>query len=398
MAQYIMGQQQANKTNDLVFKNQTGAMGGMEQLESATADPVNLNAADKVASHMLTAQATDGKQELRDAVQGDDPSAPVGQAYGTAMANNSLDATANKLGVNKHARAHIGEAYVTSSVSQGGADHLKDFSKPDIAGQPATRDFIWGYHYAAVIAEALAGDDHMLLENYNRNSEPVELLEELKTANYANFQAAMTGKDYSTIGNPRNKAKAMLADVLENAGTARDQAETQAAAILQAYMQKAMNLWYFRMVGTGLNQSFHETQANSGYFVNPLTMVVRPSRKVKVEKIYFNRSSAVIDTPSRGRISLPGTVGQMVADLTRYPGIKLKITGYANKKMFGRSNTDLALNRANAVKTFLITLPALTPFAARIETINGGDDTAFPAEVGKTAVEASRRAEIKTDD
>src|ERR1043166_4816907 len=66
-----------------------------------------------------------------------------------------------QLGVNKYARADIGQSYVINSAKLEGEEGF-------------------AYHAAAVVANSEDGKDHLTLENYNRASSRTALIKELR--------------------------------------------------------------------------------------------------------------------------------------------------------------------------------------------------------------------------
>ncbi|MEI2421572.1 hypothetical protein V6O07_14955, partial [Arthrospira platensis SPKY2] len=101
------------------------------------------------------------------------------------------------LGINQAAWANVGQGYVTQSIFD------KDGTKTDYAKDSApTNQFVWGYHFSAVVAQSLQGDDQIAMENYNRFTSELkdartELLEELKKkfAVEISGQIDLTGND-----------------------------------------------------------------------------------------------------------------------------------------------------------------------------------------------------------
>src|SRR5690242_17145772 len=64
--------------------------------------------------------------------------------------------------------ARIGQAYVTQSI----ADQVN--SKIDYGAGGKKRQFAWGYHFGAVVAQSTDGADQVTMENYARKTDLIE--------------------------------------------------------------------------------------------------------------------------------------------------------------------------------------------------------------------------------
>lgn len=209
-----------------------------------------------------------------------------GQNYGTQSRHGGRDNTAQNLGINQHAKAQVGEGYGTYSVDSGVGK--TDFSTTDIHGAPVVRGFMWGYHYAAVVASSLDQQDTITLENYNRADDTTALLNQLAQSLFNTFvnaadqlAAPMPGANDSR-SEQADKYKAIYLKAEELRGTAALQAEQNYNNAIKEESGKA---WYFAIQGPQAGQSFHEKAVASGYYANPLTVrVARPDFELAREE------------------------------------------------------------------------------------------------------------------
>lgn len=234
-------------------------------------------------THKLAEQLTNGNLNLNQASEalGNNSSPKVGKEYGKALRNGEIQDKAQNLGINEFAKANVGEAYTTQSIfdEQGTKN---DYSK----GDNNLNQFVWGYHYAAIVAESLEKADQIALENYNRNSDInnaiTTLLGELKQR----FAAQLNGVDLN------GDEKTQIGQIMQIVEQSQEQAKT-----LYNNMFKELNnqssQWYFRMIGSGQGQSFHEQMADSNFFVNPMTLGVinRPMNQMSIS---FNEGAHTI--------------------------------------------------------------------------------------------------------
>lgn len=209
-------------------------------------------------------------EEAKEAIGGEkkDMAPKVGKEYGKASREGGKAKNSTKeLGINENAWAKVGQAYITQSIFDESGSK-KDYAKSD---EP-TNAFVWGYHFSAVIAESLEKEYQIAMENYNRDSDikasKTELLNELKSK----FKDKIKGLEL------KGDEVAQIGKISEYINKNIEVSEKEARA---AYgrMWKANNgsvnaHWYFRMIGQGKNESFHEQMASSPYFVNPMTLAV----------------------------------------------------------------------------------------------------------------------------
>ena len=100
--------------------------------------------------------------------------------------------------------------------------------------------------------------------------------------------------------------------------------------------------WYFRMVGSGEGQSFHEQMEDSRAFRNPMTVAVTGAKR----RVRFKKGShKLID---RHRETVVRVAQQLVADLEFDKGRKVKVSGFAN------TNLSTAQARSEAVVEILL--------------------------------------------
>jgi outer membrane protein OmpA-like peptidoglycan-associated protein len=377
-------------SSEVVFDNQDDPTASEQKLPSTESD-TSMPVSTRIANYMTT-MGTDGSNEgLEMAVKGGGHDTPVGEAYGRASGTGALDTQAEALGVNQFAHPKVGEGYATASVTAGPGHDREDFSQMQPLDKPrqiAPGGLTWSYHFAAVAAASIDGADHVTLENYNRGIETKEKLDEIVDDLDTTESVLIASLNIPPKTKQAERAKLILAAIYERAGALKVAAEARAKAAVELPVG---TMWYFKMFGSQAGQSFHEAQVASGFFVNPLTMRVRPPTKTQPIKVFFGKSSSTLLTTDNARLIMPGVINGIISDLTKHPDRTVEVTGYANTKMFG-SNTTLAGQRADTVKQILITqgVPG-----ARIVVVNGGEGVVMPKENGKSQTESNRQAVIK---
>lgn len=205
-----------------------------------------------------------------------------GKRYGTQAGHKQLDKKAKQLGVNQYANPDVGEGYATFSLA-GSNDKQIDYLKT--GDEREILKSIWGYHFATVVAKSLDGKDTITLENYNRSDDVFgqlkKIIDRLIQGNGPKFKSIVDqvkpGKDDSRTETQQKLQKAL--QVARN--SSEEKAQNDFTSILQSY--NAIESWFFAMQGSGKGQSFHEQQAQSDAFVNPLTLRVRPRDKRREE-------------------------------------------------------------------------------------------------------------------
>lgn len=211
----------------------------------------------------------------------------TGREYGLAQAGPGLPQRAEELGLNRAARADVGEAYLTQTVAAASGTQ-DDYT----SGQKQTRGFIWGYHFGAVVAQSGDGADRVTMENYNRDSDikagRAALLQDLQVR----YQERLQG--VALEGDERHRIGRILVELQGQGDRSVEAALAAYGAMYKERLSRTGAMWYFRLVGSRQGQSFHEQQADSGYFANPMTLVVAnlsmPSRHV-----LFAVGSAALD-------------------------------------------------------------------------------------------------------
>jgi outer membrane protein OmpA-like peptidoglycan-associated protein len=291
----------------------------------------------------LSAGGVVSKDTAATAMQrGDEPAS--GKAYGEASQAGTTAASAAALGLNEHARARIGEAYVTQTIANPeGHSERKDFSRGGM--EHAT---VWGYHFGAVVAESLDGDDQITLENYRRGDEiqkgAAALLEQLKH-DFADQLSDLAGeRTEEQVGRAIRIIEGQLA-------TTQTQAYEAYRALVKERIASEAELWYFRMVGRDPGQSFHEQMAQSDAFANPLTMAVTGSSEPAT--IYFPESQSTLSDGAQNL--LRRFARNYAADPHRHLVRRIRVIGACPELNFEYRRRSLAQARADAAVDFLAT-------------------------------------------
>jgi len=267
-----------------------------------------------------------------------------GKNYGLAAA--SIGPRAQTLGVNEFARARVGEGYVTQSIgTEQGTD--VDFT----SGAAQQRQFIWGYHYSSVVAESTDRRDQIAMENYARTRDWIDgraaLLAALKTQFASRISGlALAGKDHLQIGHILHYLETGIRATVQEASDAYGQMFTER-------LKDTGAMWYFRMVGSAAGESFHEQQARSGYFANPLTMAVTNLALPSENTVMFADGSSTLDGQAQAALGrFARTLQTRVsrgAQVTR-----VKVVGYASGSGLGVTSGRLARARATSAAGFLV--------------------------------------------
>lgn len=204
------------------------------------------------------------------------PGKKYGRATRKLAGRNAFGPRAADIGINEDAWAHEGEAYVIQSIYSRTGD-TRNYSDP--AETPVDGGF--GYHFAAVVAEALNGRDAVTLENYRRSGEveqaATQLLQHLK-ANFAHHvsDAVLYGNVYGGAPRDQEKIGAILHYIETHAAADFNQASAKWDQIVrEGFIGPTVGgLWYFRLVGKNPAQSFHRELSASGWFPSPMTLVM----------------------------------------------------------------------------------------------------------------------------
>jgi hypothetical protein len=203
-----------------------------------------------------------------------------GESYGKYARTKKGRRKARQMGINEYASPKVGEGYATYSLA---ASETKQIDYLQTGSAREALQSIWGYHYAAVVAKSNDGKDTVTLENYNRTDDIYKLLVEvMKRQIAANANKFKDTLDEVTPvdGDQRPDTQRKLMRVLEVArGISPDDAQSAFLQIANSYA--ASESWFFKMQSQKKGQSFHEQQAASGAFVNPLTLRVRPQDDIR---------------------------------------------------------------------------------------------------------------------
>jgi len=298
----------------------------------------------------------------------------VGRAYGLQQGRGDLDQAEQSLGVNKYAKAGVGQGYMTETLASTPTETKKDYSEMTpgkLWGEnPAKRESVWGYHFAAVAAQSLDGADQITLENYNRTVEMNEKLAGLERQMEQRYRnqhgraalALLKQQMTADTGSAKDRIGMIQATLIK--GAKATALESQDA--IRNVLENAGKMWYFRMVGSKSGQSFHELMAQSGYFANPMTMVVEaPIEASRTDGFFALDSAALAGVELNG---FKGPAPSMIADLRRRPARRMTITGYMTADESGRDDT-LSQQRAQNAKQLLVNngVPA-----GQIDAVEGG--------------------------
>lgn len=218
-------------------------------------------------------------------------------------------ARARQLGINEHALADVGEGYVISR--SGAMPGMVSFDQYLAALDKKTNGLVlsaeetelfrkgWGYHYAGVVARV--GNDSATMENYNRGTTAGWELDQVYEDALAQVNAFRAYVQANLARDPmrdepgtsfanlkqrriflknradkwRNEAAAAKAQ-----GQPVDQAVEQAVDRAHDAQTKGLavqdsSLYFFKMYGTAVGQSFHEQW--QGSVDDPMTLRLRQS-------------------------------------------------------------------------------------------------------------------------
>lgn len=212
------------------------------------------------------------------------PKLTPGKAYGGKIHRDELGAQTSELGINEHAKPEVGEGYATYTMGGTGNDAKMDYTELG-EDHPQERDAIWGYHYAGVVAKSADGRDSATLENYNRRGDMLDAKKHLLAKLKRDFgqeldEIQALGKDDKA--GPTDQRLRQAYAKIEAIG--RNNGRSAAEMFLRATSVQNSGAWFFAMYGSNPGQSFHEQNAQSGYFANPLTVRVSNEVSKKLEQ------------------------------------------------------------------------------------------------------------------
>jgi hypothetical protein len=224
-------------------------------------------------------------KEMRDQMVRDPYTEKPGERYGTALGNGELNGKSKTMGINEYARPKVGEAYATYSMfDESGIDRAIDYAT---GGDPQEAlQHVWGYHYAAVVAESLDRGNTVTLENYNRDEDQTAQLHNILVEVVEANSVAL--KDVYEQVKPQEKYN--KGDLQSKFMTAYQAIHQESVGLAQSRFLDikrsfdSSQSWFFQMQGQGEGQSFHEQQKESGGHVNPLTLRVRPHNADREKK------------------------------------------------------------------------------------------------------------------
>ena len=290
IANRIMGNDGA-WTEDVVLQS-----GKLQSSATITADQAISPGIDRLAKYL----SDQGSSSISfnaglNAIKPDDLKERPGQAYGLATARG-LRSKSKKLGVNAFASPEVGEGFATFSVfSKENDNTAADYT----TGERREGQDTWGYHHAAVVARSLDGKDWMTLENYNRTpqikDEGYQYLLEKYTEDATRKREELAGQRKTETQIAQDLRYYLMAEY--------ETAFLDYQTVLQESDFDGPALWFFRMYGSEAGQSFHEQQAASGGYVNPLTVRIRKNVVGRhLEKLAANERR-VLASIATGRIS-----------------------------------------------------------------------------------------------
>lgn len=309
------------------------------------------------------------------------PTPTPGRAYGEALHGGQVAIRGAALRINERAKALVGGGYVTQTIE---ASTDEGGPKREYAADEAfDRPFVWGYHFGAVVAESTDKADQILLENYARESSlkagQTRLLTELRER----FAVQLLGA--ALVENTPAK---QIGEILRILGDPAPNAVAAYTAMREEQIAKLKELWYFRMVGEGAGQSFHEQMRSSGSFANPLTMAVANMRFKAPVRIKF----------VGGVSALPVGANKSIQDLARAALLdrsqgrhltNIRVTGYSSGTWKPWEARGIGGRRAEAVGAAFHQVAGGAPPIAEVD---GGITTKFGAVTADNNV-----AEITAD-
>lgn len=347
-ANYIMGNS-GFETEDIVLHN---AETGEENTQTITPSGTNSPETDRLANYLgrkeklkkkkKASKKTAIQEEAIEAMNSKNKTREFpGKLYGQKQGKGQLDEKEKALGINKYANAEIGEGYSTFTIG-GEMTGTLDYSKLTKGAEPTKRTNIWGYHHAAVVAKSGDGKDQMTLENYNRRPQANDVIKEYILNKFQKEALEITKNIRQEFKEKKQKlTPAILAEFLYN-DLANNGGEIGALKEKILTSEDWHKLWYFQMYGPHKGQTFHERQAASGGYVNPLTVRIRRSPKEvakrKVSTLIDNRQNILKLLTSENHFFYPQVSASLNIIRTATNTLFKKFEGYLSKV---DSNEDL---------------------------------------------------------
>ncbi|MFF3855673.1 toxin glutamine deamidase domain-containing protein [Micromonospora sp. NPDC002575] len=313
-----------------------------------------------------------------------------GAAYGVALRNDRasraeharLSQVARRIGINEHAWPRIGEAYAVSTITSRGADGEASMTADFARG--GTLANVFGYHFAAVVAQSADGKTQITLENYarvgGRRRAVDEAIERTLAAYRGRFDTVRATLERAVAdggGDPRavdalqrrlDLAEALA--VVERSGTEASGSDSEAWRSARAAMARLMDLpragdmWHFKMFSQRPGETFHEQLAvlyDADVPVaqsNPLTTVVVGGSTVpEPVRISFDPGSKTPGPVELGKLRWVSRQTSKLAVWRHDNGLPLPavdVTGYGNgTRMWPGSAVATGWERANSVSDVL---------------------------------------------
>ncbi|MFH8342109.1 hypothetical protein [Streptomyces sp. AM6-12] len=326
-----------------------------------------------------------------------------GKSYGSALSYDPLDnprrdnlsAAAREIGINEHAWAKVGEAYLVHSINaldeEGLPSLAHNYAKP---GEPPGSHF--GYHFAAVVLASEDGRHQITLENFARRAHVAAIVKSAVAHNLRQtgpdgfhrlheaiadeLDSARTGTADATR-TKRLERHLALADALAKAadarevrdataagspertaaGTAYDKAVMVAEARMKqaAELSKGSDLWHFRMFSQRPGETMHEVSADlltsdPSAEANPLTSVIVHGHRMPRVDIEFREGSRQISRDEGRKLNYVAELATRAGLWNHHNGLPLpRITvtgrGNARRPTLGGVLPEAARQRAEAV-------------------------------------------------
>ncbi|MEU2303815.1 hypothetical protein ABZ586_03930, partial [Streptomyces misionensis] len=326
-----------------------------------------------------------------------------GKSYGSALSydplvnprRDALSDAARQIGINEHAWAKVGEAYLVHSINaldENGLPSLAhNYAKP---GEPEGSHF--GYHFAAVVLSSEDGRHQITLENFARRAHVASIV---KTAvsetlrhgtpdGFRKLHRAVTaeldrvrsgGADEAQI--KRLERHLSLVDALTRTADARQKVDGAApgtpehasaaaefdkalkaaeARMKQASeLAKGSDLWHFRMFSQRPGETMHEVSADlltsdRSAEANPLTAVIVHGHRLPKIDIGFREGSRQIGKDEGRKLNYVAELATRTGLWNHHNGLplpRITVTGRGNTRRptLGGVLPDAAQQRAQAV-------------------------------------------------